>query len=136
MLYSALEDLVAKFKSLLLGAEAVTTVVSDVNISNTETVTDLELLLATPSKCNQVSVNKLKTKSLSKKSPNHCRICEVKHGSKLDNDYDSPWIDCSANKCEIWLHLYCLGFMTEDGSDVKADWFCRNHQPRKPPAER
>ena len=135
MLYSTLEDLVVKFKSLLLGAEAVTTVVSDVNISNTETASDLEVSLATPSKCNQVSVNKLKKKSLCKKSPNHCHICEVKHGSKLDSDYDSPWIG-SANKCEIWLHLYCLKFMLEDGSDVKADWFCKKHHLRKPPAER
>ena len=124
MLYSTLEDLVVKFKSLSLGSCA-TTVVSDANISNTETISDLELSLATPSKCNRVSVNKLKKKSSSKKSPNHCRIYEVKHGSKLDNDYDSPWIGCSANKCETWLHLYCLGFMSEDGSDEKADWFCK-----------
>ena len=136
MLYSTLEDLVLKFKSLSLGAEAATTVVSDANISNTETVCNLELSLATPSKCNRVAVNKLKKKSLSTQSPNHCHICEVKHGSKLDNDYDSPWIGCSANKCETWLHLYSLGFMLEDGSDVKADWFCKKHQPRKPPAQR
>ena len=124
MLYSTLEGLVVKFKSLSLGSCA-TTVVSDANISNTETISDLELSLATPSKCNRVSVNKLKKKSSSKKSPNHCRIYEVKHGSKLDNDYDSPWIGCSANKCETWLHLYCLGFMSENGSDEKADWFCK-----------
>ena len=116
-----IRSLALKFKSLSLVAEAVTAVVCDVNISNTETVCDLELLLATPSKCNRVSVNKLKKKSLSTQSPNHCRICEVKHGSKLDNDYNSPWIGCSTNKCETWLHLYSLGFMLEDGSDVKAD---------------
>ena len=84
---------------------AATTRVCDANISNTETVSDLKLSLATPSKCNPVSVNNLKKKSSSKKSPNHCCICEVKHGSKLDNDYDLPWIGCSANKCETWLHL-------------------------------
>ena len=52
MLYSTLEDLVLKFKSLSLGAEATATMVSDANTSNTETVSDLELLLATSSKCN------------------------------------------------------------------------------------
>ena len=105
MLYSTLEDLVLKFKSLSLGAEATATMVSDANTSNTETVSDLELLLATSSKCNRVLVNKLNKKSSNKKSPNHCRICEVKHGSKLDNDCDSSWIGCSAKKCETWLHL-------------------------------
>ena len=50
MLYSTLEDLVLKFKSLLLGAEAMATVVCDVNTSNTETVSNFELLLATPTK--------------------------------------------------------------------------------------
>ena len=85
MLYSTLEDVVLKFKSLSLGAEATATMVSDANTSNTEMVNDFELSLATSSKCNRFSVNKLDKKLSSKKSPNHCLICEVKHGSKLDD---------------------------------------------------
>ena len=117
-----------------MGAEAATTVVvmREPAIQKRSAILNYRWQL----QCNQVSVNKLNKKSSSKKSPNHCCICEVKHGSKLDNDYDSPWIGCSANKCETWLHLYCLGFMSDNGSDVKADWFCKKHHPRKPPAQR
>ena len=59
--------------------------VSDANTSNTETVNDFELSRATSSKSNRFSVNKLDKKLSRKKSPKDCLICEVKHGSKLDD---------------------------------------------------
>ena len=79
--------------------------VCNANTSNTEMATNFELSQATPNKSNRVSANKLNKDLSSKQSPNNFRICEAKHRSKLDNDYDSPWIGCSASKYETWLHL-------------------------------
>ena len=89
LIYSTMEELLLKSKSLSLNEEVTITSSITANTSNAETVS--ELSSATPSKASHNSISKSKKKTV---SPNHCRLCEVKHGSKLGNDHDSPWIGC------------------------------------------
>ena len=37
---------------------------------------------------------------------------------------------------ETWLYLYCLGFLSEDGTDVDADWYCKKDNPINPSLQR
>ena len=54
-----------------------------------------------------------------------CRVCDVKHNNKVDIDYGSPWIGCEVTKYDYWVHLFCLGFTTEDPEGL-GKWFCKN----------
>ena len=45
---------------------------------------------------------------------NICQVCDVKHNSKVDINYGSPWIGCKVRKRDYWVHLFCLGFVREN----------------------
>ena len=42
------------------------------------------------------------------------KICNITYGSKMDEEYGSMWIICSARSCNYWVHLFCLGFTCKD----------------------
>ena len=81
--------LIQTFKTLRLNQS---TALETPNSSTVQDVPSAELLaFATPSKSNE------KTKRIPKKrinEENYCTMCSMKHNSKLDKDFDSPWIGC------------------------------------------
>ena len=81
--------LIRTFKTLRLNQS---TASETPDSSIVQDVPSAELLaFATPSKSNE------KTKRIPKKrinEENYCTMCSMKHNSKLDKDFDSPWIGC------------------------------------------
>ena len=77
--------------------------------------------MATPSKKSK-NTNK-KRKKIREDKKNFCRVCGVKHHSKVDIDCGSPWTGCEVTKCDYWVHVFCLGFTTEGLGEC----FCKNH---------
>ena len=111
---------------------------STMNESSTNRIFDeapsnQELRMATPSKKSK-NTNK-KRKRIREDEKIFCRVCDVKHNSKVDIDYGSPWIGCEVTKCDYWVHVFCLGFTTEDPEGL-GEWFCKNHHPIKKPNHR
>ena len=68
---------------------------------------------------------------------NVCRKCKLVYNSKMDDDYDSLWINCAHRGCEWWVHMYCLGINVADKdvdnfeSTVKI--YCPTHNPHQLP---
>lgn len=85
VLFATTTTLIRTFKTLLLN-QSIALETPDSAI--VQDVTSVELLaLATPSKSNE------KAKKIPKKrinEENYCRMCCVKHNSKLDKDFESP----------------------------------------------
>ena len=85
VLFATTTTLIRAFKTLLLN-QSIALETPDSPI--VQDVTSVELLaLATPSKSNE------KAKKIPKKrinEENYCRMCCVKHNSKLDKDFESP----------------------------------------------
>ena len=86
-----------------------------------------ELRMATTTKKSK-NTNK-KRKKIWEDEKTFCRVCGVKHNSKVDIDYGSPWIGCEVTKSDYWVHVFCLGFTTEGFGE----WFCKSHHPIKKP---
>lgn len=67
---------------------------------------------------------------------NICKMCNISYGTKLDNDYNSVWINCSLKNCHYWVHLKCIGIELE--SDIedkflrKMKFSCPLHQSNPP----
>ena len=65
----------------------------------------------------------------------HCRICNIKHGSREDKVWDSPWIGCCVldarqGDCLYWIHSKCKGFpyATQVYLDnEEMDYYCPDH---------
>ena len=36
----------------------------------------------------------------------------------------------SISKCDYWVHVYCLGFLTNDAESM-TKWYCRKNHPIK-----
>ena len=92
-----------------------------------------ELRMATPT--NKSKNTNKKPKKIREDERKFCRVCDVKHNSKVDIDYGSPWIGCEVTKCDYWVHVFCLGFTTETPEGL-CEWFCKNHLPIKKPNHR
>ena len=69
--------------------------------------------VSTPSK------KRCKDSSTTPESDNICRKCRITYGTKMDDEYNSLWINCGIKKCHYWAHLKCLGFVpkVEDNDD-------------------
>ena len=71
---------------------------------------------------------------------NKCRKCQLQYGSKMDNDFNSIWINCDQITCDYWVHLACLGFMVgqdeEESFTVMAKFVCPAHIPKHQAAKR
>ena len=96
-LFTITMALIQTFKSLCLN-QSIPLETPDSSIVQDMPSVDL-LALVTPSKSNK------KTKIISKKrinEENYCTMCSLKHDSKLDKDFDLPWIGCQKKK----LHDY------------------------------
>ena len=90
-----------------------------------------------------IQSSSLSTPSKKRKQPNDanvCRICSISYGSRMDDEYGSIWIKCSARSCCYWAHLFCLGFSCKDEDQSKLDklvnYYCKVHNPYKIPRRR
>ena len=110
MIYGATQELISKFKSFGL---------EDFSVESTS-----ESLF--PSEIG----SKEKVCKKEKESQNYCCICNLKCDTKLDNNFDSPWIGCNVKSCNYWVHAFCLGFVVDEPSELP-DFFCRKHHPTK-----
>ena len=127
-LYATTTELIRKFKSLECGERVVPNILQ-------ESPSNESLQLATPSK---VSNSNRKTNQKERNESNmadFCRICDVKYNSKMDRDYESPWLGCEEESCDHWVHLNCLGFVSEDAENL-SEWYCKKHHPKKMPTQR
>ena len=84
----------------------------------------------------------LSTPSKKRKQPDNavCKICSICYGSRMDDEYGSISINCSARSCRYWAHLFCLGFSCKDQDQSKLDklvnYYCKVHNPHKIPRPR
>ena len=120
VLYATTTDLIKKFQLFGISQEVS-------NISDPQLPTDGVLQVLTPSK---ETKNSKKKKQKGVNNGSHCRLCQVKYDTKLDNDFDSPWLGCQNKKCGYWVHVYCLGFLANDAKSM-TEWYCRKHHPIK-----
>ena len=98
MIYGTTQELISKFKSFGL---------EDFSVESTS-----ESLF--PSEIG----SKEKVRMKEKESQNYCCICNLKYDTKLDNDFDSPWIGCNIKSCNYWFHAFCLGFVLDEPSEL------------------
>ena len=71
-------------------------------------IVEISTLTSTP-----IQSSSLSTPSKTRKQPDYvnvCRICSISYGSRMDDEYGSIWINCSARSCRYWAHLFRLGF--------------------------
>ena len=68
---------------------------------------------------------------------NICKKCKLVYNSKMDDDYDSLWINCAHRGCDWWVHMYCMGIDVRENniqdfeSIVKV--YCQSHNPHPLP---
>jgi len=77
-----------------------------------------------------------KKKSSTPENSNNCQKCWLKYGTKMDDSYNSLWVNCNIKKCTYWVHLKCLGFFVKDDDNkdpIKNLYFlCPAHQEKQP----
>ena len=125
VLYATTIDLIKKFKSFGISQKVS-------NISEPQLQTDDVLQVLTPSK-EIKNLKKKKQKGVN--NGNYCRLCQVKYDTKLDNDFDFPWFGYQNKKYDYWVHVYCLGFLTNDAESM-TEWYCRKHHLIKMPSHK
>ena len=130
MIYGTTQDLISKSKSF--GLEDFS--VESTNKGSLANVSSESLAISSPSKPSKIG-SKEKVHKKEKGSQNYCRICNVKYDTKLDKDFDSPWIGCNVKSCNYWVHAFCLGFVVDEPSELP-DFFCRKHHPTQMPSHR
>ena len=116
-------DLVKKEEKRSIGSQTLTD-------HTDHTTTDAPSTSTTPTR-SYVSPSKSKVNSSTPENANTCRKCQVRYGTKMDNQYGSMWINCDRKGCSYWAHLKCLGFVCMDEDEEKLNkivkFYCNNH---------
>ena len=47
-----------------------------------------------------------KRKHLTPQERNTCEKCKIIYGSRMDDEFDSVWINCNRRGCDYWVHMY------------------------------
>ena len=62
-----------------------------------------------------------------------CQICKAKYGEP--DDIESPWVECSARRCNYNIHFLCIGFefkkRTEEQEKSDFKFYCPVHREAK-----
>lgn len=108
----------------------------------TPSATSPTVEVAGPSKKNNANITTPSKKSPSTTPENSksCRKCRLSYGTKMDDAYNSVWVNCNTKKCDYWVHLKCLGFALKDEDNPNPIeellFFCPSHQERLPKPKR
>ena len=90
-----------------------------------------------PTGCSTPGTPSRKKKKRNNTDSNYCGICNIQYGSRMDNDYGSLWINCSAKSCKYWVHLFCIGLSCKDENEEVfakiTKYYCKRHNPHKIP---
>ena len=65
---------------------------------------------------------------------NTCTKCKIVYGSRMDDEYDSPWINCNHRGCDYWVHMYCVGLVVKESDMLTFEvvkFYCPQHNPNK-----
>ena len=71
------------------------------------------------------------------KDSKHCRVCNIAHNSKKDEETNSPWMSCKMygavgkmKKCGYWVHSVCWGLQGSKREIEEIEWYCPDHNQR------
>ena len=70
-------------------------------------------------------------RNLRQNDPNKCAKCSIKYGTKMDETYDSVWVNCESKNCQFWCHMKCLGMHCSNEAmfSESVKFFCKTHNP-------
>ena len=69
-----------------------------------------------------------------------CRLCYRRAGTVSEKKLNSPWVKCSVEKCNYWVHTKCIGFWPKNEHDTSdlfrkfltsVNFFCSPHHPNR-----
>ena len=109
--------------------------------SNVSLISNDNILTPTNVSESAVSTPSAKRKRAPNNTPDRdkCRKCQVQHGSRTDNDFNSIWINCSHRRCDYWVHCSCLGLVVKEENEENFaplfHYYCPVHNPKKIPTE-
>ena len=115
--------------------------VACVGTQTTGVVNQAAAEFATPETCkengNEDADTPTKRRKLTPSDENVCRKCGISFSSKMDDDYDSTWVNCSRRGCTYWVHMYCLGLEVDDCDNNVFErtvrYYCSKHNPHPLP---
>ena len=71
---------------------------------------------------------------------NTCKKCQIPYAGRMDNEYNSLWINCEQRNCDYWVHIACLGLVVTEEKEQEfsenVKFFCQTHNPNKIPRPR
>ena len=66
-------------------------------------------------------------------SETRCPACGLRYGEERDDDFDSLWIECGMESCDIWQHVKCIGLAGITKTKLNSlKWMCPTHREKPP----